>query len=312
MRFDNTGKSIAVVGPEGVLWRYNHGHDLDMPYFHPLNTVDGRTLTADRPPDHVWHHGLWFGWKFINGVNYWEIDPATGRPAGRTFRNGEAHVLDTRLVRMALGLDYGPTEEDGDDPLLREDRRIAVFAPDAEGVMAIDWYGKFTAARDVVLDRTPLPGEPGGQIWGGYAGLSVRLADGLSDRRVVSSDGPISGMPDDRYRGRHTAMDYSGLLDGRPAGVAIIDHPANPGSPTPWYVVRSAGMSFFTPAVLCYGPMTLKAGESFILRYRILVHTGRWDPGRLRKEHERFPRTSAVDDETRPRRLISESRPSGS
>ena len=40
-------------------------------------------MTADRPPDHIWHHGLWFSWKFINKVNYWEIYPAK-RPAGGT------------------------------------------------------------------------------------------------------------------------------------------------------------------------------------------------------------------------------------
>lgn len=72
--------------------------------------------------------------------------------------------------------------------------------------------------------------------------------------------------------------------------MAVIDHPENPGSPTPWYVIRSDEMSFFTPAVLCYGPMSLRPGESFTLRYRILVHSGHWDATRLRKEYERFAR----------------------
>lgn len=95
-------------------------------------------------------------------------------------------------------------------------------------------------------------------------------------------------MTDNRYRGRHAALDYSGLLDGEPAGVAVIDHARNPGSPTPWYVIRSAEMSFFTPAVIGDGPMTLRAGESVTLRYRVFVHAGRWDAPRLRREHERL------------------------
>lgn len=305
LRYDNTKTSIALIGPAGVLWRFHNSYKIDQPYFHPLNTLDGRTLTADRPADHPWHHGLWFSWKFINGVNFWEHDAATGRPAGRTFRNGEINILGGELTHMLIGLDYGPGEDDEYDPVLREERRIAVIAPDAEGTVTIDWYGKFTAVRDVVLDRTPLPGEPGGQIWGGYSGLSARLADGLAERIIMTSDGPVLEMPDDRYRGRHTAMDYSGLVDGEPAGIAIVDHPANPRSPTPWYVVRSEVMSFFTPAVLCYGPMSLRPGESFILRYRILVHPGRWDAARLRKEYERFPLTSEVEDKTRPFRKHS-------
>ncbi len=283
------GVSLALIGPSGVVWRFNYGPDLDVPYFHPLATLDGRVLTADRPADHVWHHGLWFSWKFIDGVNYWEIDRATGRPAGRTsWRNVDIATGDGGSARISLDLAYRPAGEDESAAVLREQRTIEVAAPDAEGVVTIDWVGTFAAVHDIVLDRTPLPGEPGGQIWGGYSGLSVRLAAGLADRRPVTSDGPVAEMPDDRYRGRHTAMDYYGLVDGEPAGVAIIGHPANPRSPTPWYVVRSEAMSFFTPAVLCYGPMSLRAGESFILRYRILVHPGRWDAARLRKEYERL------------------------
>lgn len=49
-------------------------------------------------------------------------------------------------------------------------------------------------------------------------------------------------------------------------------------------------MSFFTPAILCYERMTLRPGERFILRYRVLVHPGRWDSARLRREYEKFSR----------------------
>ncbi|MFO7733533.1 MAG: DUF6807 family protein [Candidatus Aminicenantes bacterium] len=303
-RFERVdGESLALAGPSGVVWRFNCSPELDVPYFHPLATLDGRILTADRPTDHVWHHGLWFSWKFIDGVNYWEIDRATGRPAGRTsWRDVDiATGDDGGSARISLSLFYRPAGEGEEAAVLREERTIAVAAPDAEGVTAIDWAGTFTAVRDIVLDRTPLPGEPGGQIWGGYAGLSARLADGLADRRPVTSDGPVVEMPDDRYRGRHAALDYSFLIGGQPAGVAVIDHPENPGSPTPWYVIRSDEMSFLTPAVICYGPMALRAGETITLRYRVFVHTGRWDAARLRTEHERFPLTSAADDETRRR-----------
>jgi hypothetical protein len=47
-------------------------------------------------------------------------------------------------------------------------------------------------------------------------------------------------------------------------------------------------MSFFSPAVICYEPITLEPGQSVVLRYRVFVHPGRWDAGRLRAESERF------------------------
>jgi len=279
--------ALALVGPSGPLWQFRYGPDLDAAYFHPLNTADGRTLTWDRPPDHVWHHGLWFSWKFINEVNYWEIDAATGRPAGRTtWSNVRVEAADDLTARIALDLAYRPAGEDG--PVLTEERTIEARAPDAEGTYAMDWTCAFQAVRKVVLDRTPLPHEPGGQTWGGYAGLSLRLAADLIERRVASSDGPITEMPDDRHRGRHSAVDYSGLVDGRPAGIAILDDPGNPRSPSPWYVIRSAEMSFVSPAVLCDEPLTLQAGERLTLRYRVLVHAGRWDAGRLKAEHAEY------------------------
>ena len=189
-------------------------------------------------------------------------------------------------ARIALDLAYRPAGEHA--PVLTEERTIEARPPDAEGTYSMDWTCAFRAVEDVVLDRTPIPGEPGGQGWGGYAGLSLRLAAAVDERRVVSSDGPVSEMHEDRYRGRHAAVDYSGLSDGRPVGIAVLDSPRNPRSPTPWYVIRSAEMSFFSPAVLGEEPMTLKAGGRLTLRYRVIVHPGRWDAARLGAEHAEY------------------------
>jgi len=281
--------ALTLVGPSGPLWQFRYGRDLDTAYFHPLNTADGRTLTWDRPPDHLWHHGLWFSWKFINAVNYWEIDGKTGRPAGQTtWSNVRVDAGDDLKSRIAMDLAYRPAGED--IPVLTEERAIEAGPPDAEGTYSMDWTLAFRAVQKVVLDRTPIPGEPGGQGWGGYSGLSLRLAAALAERGVASSDGPIIEMPEDRHRGRYTAVDYSGLVDGKPEGIAVLDNPRNPGSPTPWYVIRSAEMSFFSPAVLCYGPITLEAGQRLTLRYRVIVHHGRWDSARLNAEYAKYSR----------------------
>lgn len=289
-RWEKTdGASAALYGPAGLVWRFRYDPTLDVPYFHPLNTVEGRTLTADRPADHLWHHGLWFSWKYINRVNYWEIDGKTGRPEGKTsWRDVEVETRDNGTATIAMELDYRPAAEE--TPVLTEKRTLEVSAPDAEGTYTVDWTGRFKAVGEVVLDRTPLPGEPGGQVFGGYAGFSVRLAKALEDRELVTSDGPVLEMKDDRYRGRHIAAGYSGLIDGRVAGIAVCDHPGNPRTPTPWYMIKSADMSFFTPAPLCYEPLKLKAGDYLVLRYRVLVHSGRWDAERLRREAGRFSR----------------------
>jgi len=281
------GSSLALVGPGGPLWQFHYAADGDHVYFHPLRTTDGRLLTWDRPPDHIWHHGLWFSWKYINKVNYWEVDRTTGRPAGRTsWSNVRVSTGKNTEARIDLDLDYRPAGEVA--PVLTEKRTIRVSPPDKEGVYAIDWTCAFEAAADALLDRTPLPGQPGGAVSGGYAGLSLRMGEGLSERQVMTSEGQVTVWTNDRYRGKHIALDYSGLIDGEAAGIAIVDHPDNPRSPTPWYVINAPGFSWFTPALLCYEPLALKKGEKLVLHYRALVHPGRWDAGRLQKEAERF------------------------
>jgi len=283
------GKAVARLGPKGVLWRFHFDPALHLPYF-DLATTDGRLLTWNRPPDHPWHHALWWAWKFLGGVNYWEIDPRTGKGPGRTgWKPPRITTRPDGSARIEMDLEYRPADHPPGAPAVLTERRVVEVSPPApDGTYHLDWTSTFTAGpKPVVFDRTPIPGQPGGKPWGGYAGLSVRLAKDLRERRAVSSDGPVR-LQGDKYRGRHTAMDYAGTLGPGPVGIAILDHPKNLRAPTPWYVIVSRTMSYFSPAVLCYGPYTLGAGESMTLRYRVLVHTGRWDAERLRQEYARF------------------------
>ena len=63
--------------------------------------------------------------------------------------------------------------------------------------------------------------------------------------------------------------------------MGILCDPVNLLSLSPWYAIRSGVMSFFTPAVLCYAPHKLSKGEGFDLRYRVVVHPGRWSREQL-------------------------------
>ena len=279
LRWEQTDDSIALIGPNGVIWRFNHGDQAAKPFFHPLALTTGEVLTCQAPPDHPWHHGLWFSWKYINGLNYWEENRATGRSDGRT--RWKVTLIKTREAHSAR-IDLDLTYEDPDGKVVLAERRIVrASAPDADGQYHLDWTSTFTAGdEDVVLDRTPLPDEPGGRIWGGYAGLSVRLTRELKERQVITSKGPAD-FENDRHRSRSHCMEYSGIIGDTPAGIAILDDRRNLNFPTPWYAIRSDVMSFFSPAVICYDPHTIPAGAVMTLRYRVIVHPGRWDRGRL-------------------------------
>ncbi|QDV45585.1 hypothetical protein Enr13x_54640 [Stieleria neptunia] len=288
LRWDRSESSVALVRGQQIIWQFNHGATLDVPYFHPLSTGGGRVLTWDQPPDHAWHHGLWFGWKYINGVNYWEHDRQTGKPAGRTETTGvQVETRDDHSARLLLALAY---HAGGDEEVvLRERRRIDISAPNAHDEYTLDWTAQFTAGNgSVELDRTP----PKEQSWGGYAGLSVRFAKALGDRQASSDQGPVQFGPGDRHRSRASSIDYSGVIDGDRVGMAILDHPDNPRHPTPWYIIRSPVTGYMNAALLNDEPMTIEPGGRMTLRYRVIVHPLRWDAARLKTEQTRFLQSS--------------------
>jgi len=258
-----------------MVWQFHYGAPLIKPYFHPLGHPGvGVALTDFRPADHVWHRGLWFCWKTINGVNYWEEDGKTQQSAGLTeVRAAKAIPSPDFSCEMDLMLSYHPPKE---SPVVTERRTIRVSAPDAKGNYRIDWDMNFTAEQDATFDVTP-PSKRGGPKWGGYGGLSFR---GDANWATVLYADSEAGLLSDPSKVRHgekarwfsVARDREGVVDG----VTIFDHPGNPNHPTAWYVYRD-GFRFLNPSPLLNGPLTLKKGESMRLRYRVLVHEGRPD-----------------------------------
>jgi len=278
-----TDSSLALLNRGKVVWQLNFNKKEGKPYFHPVSLADGTVLTWLRPADHPWHQALWFSWKFINGVNYWEEDPQTGLSPGRT------EVVDVKVIphddwsaHIVMNLCYHPA---GKATVMTEIRVITVSAPDMNGRYRIDWYSLFTAGeKDVLLSRTPILGEEGGRDWGGYAGLSVRMATATRGFQFVDSE----GRKDKQIHGKKARwVDFSGELpSGKEAGITILDHPDNFRHPSPWYVEK--GMPYFSPAVLFNKPYTIAARKSIELWYRILIHPDRMDAKLLEGEWKVF------------------------
>jgi len=290
--WQKTDKSVALMNNGKILWQFNYGNDQAKPYFHPVALVDGTVLTDNAPKDHPWHHGLWFSWKFINGVNYWEEDLQTGLAPGATkWDNVKIETRPNGSASITMDLSYLVLDQ---PPVLTEKRTVDISEPNEAGVYWLDWTSTFTAVADVVrLDRTPLPNEQGGQDFGGYAGLSVRLSQGIQDGGYYSTDGLIQ-LEKDRYRGKHTGLEFAGRKNDNAFGIAILDHPDNLNAPSPWYCIGSQTMIYLSPAVICYKPQTMAKGDCFTLRYRVLVHPQKYESKRLVKEYEKFIQESQV------------------
>lgn len=281
------GTSITLRGthdPE-PLWCYVYGGGKPKPFFHPLRTPSGFTLTLFEPHDHVWHRGLWFTIKFINGENFWE------EPKDGNFGTQVTPVPPTLTpeadgsLRIDQKLEWTRPGETG--LVFREDRRIT-YRPIEEGAYALDWDVALAAQADLLLDRTPFT------TWGGYGGLTVRGNRNWQKTRLLFADGSTSDRPTPVPS---DWCDLSGVFDGgrdATGGVAMFDNPRNIRHPSPWYGGTGAG-HYFNAAFLFLEPLNVAAGETLHLRYRVLVHDGIWDADRLNQAYAAYVKEQSED-----------------
>lgn len=248
------------------------------PHFDILKMPGGENLVWVGPDDHPWHYGHWFSWKYINKVNFWETDRKTGQSPGRT----EVSEPTIRIVGSSAEITYNrfyrlkPEQE----PVLKDEFTITIHAPEAADSPtgpAIDWLIQTTALVDVTIDRTPIPGEPGGKSWGGYAGLSWRGAKALKGVEFTDSVGR-RGM--DIHRQRSRWVNAIGKIGDQSAGLAIIAPADKPDSDFSWYLFAKEDLPFWyiNPAIVQPGPIALEQGSSIIHEYRVVVHDGSWSP----------------------------------
>ena len=268
-------KSVALIKsmpgqPEFILWKLNLNPDFK-PFFHPVCSPDGTVLTAEVPADHPWHLGQWFCWKYINKLNYWEYtgDPKKAISEGRT----EVKTIDVKTkrqgdARVVMKILYHAWDKP-DEMVMVEKRTIKMSAPEADGSYYFDYDMIFVPLVDVVLDRTPVQTNAAGVTWGGYAGLSMRFDQKLSDPRYFSDkrDSVVNG------EGNPYVAANLKTPEGKTVQMVIIDHPDNPRYPSAWYTINRPNdrFWFFSPALLYHSSLELKSGKPMRLRYRVLM-----------------------------------------
>lgn len=283
-----------VLGPEGnPLARYswlraNH------PYFDQIRPLEHHgVLTTHAPHDHRWHHGLWWSWKFVNDVLFWEDHPSYG---GNRTGLGRSMVTDhvveesdgSLVLTDALAWRVDATGED----LLHEQRVVRIAADAGGRCWTMDWDQTWSADFSVRLDVTPWPE----MTWGGYAGLNYRPARSMATGEAILGDGR-SGVAELHGEPSPWAA-YSGVVDGaendepdQPAygTVALLQHPGNPRYPSPIYCFSAAtDFGFLATAPLMRDPLELDPSKPLRLRTRVVVLGAVADGDELAAAHRAY------------------------
>jgi len=288
VRFAPDSVSVEIGGKPFTTFHY--GADAAKPFLAPLRSASGKIVTRRFPMqtipgesrDHLHHRGLWFSYNDVNGVRFWENDPSYTKPnLGRITVRSTSWKDGGSFGTLTAVMDW---RDPGGKTLLVENRDM-IFRPEGE-LRIIDVVVSLTAAVDVTLGDTK------------EGAFAIRLAEEFTEHRggkIVNAEG-LAGMVN-TWGKRSPWIDYTGVVEGERLGVAIFDHPSNPRFPTYWHVrdyglfsLNPFGQSTFNPD-LDDNITKLPAGKKISFRWRVLIHPGDAQTGRVAELYKAYAAT---------------------
>ena len=283
---------------------YFFGAESPKPYLHPLRSARGTIVTRGFPmrkdipgerADAPHHRGLFFAHGDINGIDFWS-EEAPGNKAKEIVKgvkraSGALPIGRTalrKLERMRGGPESGTIRalfnlEGPDGKVIAREDQAFTFRGDAS-TRTIDC--------EFIVRATNGPVKMGDTKEGTFA---VRLATPLQepDGSMSNSEGAVGEKQ--VWGKRANWVDYSGTVAGEKLGLAIFDNPSNPKHPTYWHArgygllaVNPFGEHDFYNDEMRDGSVTIPAGGTLVLRYRVLIHPGDAKEAEVAEAYQRY------------------------
>lgn len=306
VKTEDEGVAIFIDG--GLFTRYVTGDEgTNKPYFYPVIGPGGEAMTRNYPmkdvegeaQDHPHHRSFWFGHQFINDTDTWHeeltlIERAKGDEAKlaelKKVLGATRHreVLEAAATGDHAILKVASDYVDPKGAVMASDVRTFTFRVGEDGSRLIDADIVFTGVADSVVFSDAKD-----------AGLSLRVAHPIAVKsgrggRIALSTGHEG---EEAWGKRAEWCDFSGPVDGKVVGIAMLNHPSSLRHPTPWHS-RTYGLLTANPFGLRSvaseseeGPVVLKKGESFALRHRIILHEGDEKAAKIADAWEEYAKT---------------------
>lgn len=284
VRRDGNNADVRLGGK--LFTRYDATTGPNKPYFYPLNGPNGqqvvRHLPTEKVPgvstDHPHHRGLWFTHGEMNDVDFW----TEGKNAGKTVHTGYGALSSGPVYGTLIAKTDWITP---DGKKIAEDTRTLKVYNVKDGRL-LDF------AIEVKAVGGPL-------VWGDTkeGTFALRVADSMRANagKGKSAEGKIvnaEGVTGAETWGKAAAwVDYTGPVDGKTVGIAILDSPSNLRHPTYWHV-RDYGLFGANPFGIHdfvrekredrhAGQLTTPEGRSQSFRYRVFIHNGTTEEARI-------------------------------
>src|SRR5690554_6679836 len=280
---------------------YIYPDELMKPVLYPLRTSKGTLVTRGWPMDprpgervdHPHHVGMWFNYGDVNGLDFWNNStaiPAEKKDGFGTIKHVSVNnmIADNDKAELEVTMDW--QKPDGTSLLKEETKYIFTGNGDER---AIELITKLTALDEDVSFMDNKEGL-----------LGIRLARELehpSDKPVKFTDAngiatDVAQMNNEGVTGKYRSsegiegdsvwatrgkwVNLNGKIGDEPISLVILDNPDNVGYPTYWHA-RGYGLFAANPLgqkEFSKGTETLdynlKAGESVVFKYKILINSG--------------------------------------
>lgn len=266
--------SVSVDAGVVEIAEYRYGDVPFKPYVKELFTTNGLNVLFDAPHDHLHHHALMFA-VAVDGVNFWEETPASGRQEHVRFADiVEADDVGMSRVGFMERLNWiSPAGE----KLLAEQRAIVISRNRPRRTTTLIWESRLavpTGKKSVTLTGSH------------YFGLGMRFIPAMDGGGTFRN---ADDKPATVFRGEERLVHsnwcaYTSHVDGDDVTVAMFGHPDNPRAPTTWFTMTKPFAYLSATLGLHEKPLEVVEGKPLKLRYAVVL----WDRPVESEEIERL------------------------
>jgi len=274
---DAPGERIDVLIRDALFTSYNYNADKWVrPFLHPVIGPFGKRVTRDiesegREFDHFHHKSIYVAHGNVNGANCWDEMPGHGNVVHDAFRRAEGGPVFGEIGSLN-------SWRKSDGGKVCEQTSNVRFYNLPSNSRLIDFVVKFHATEgDLTFGDT----KEGGI-------LSLRVQPTMNVSRFGRMENGYGAINEKEIWGKRAPWcDYSGPAFGEWVGVTYMNHPSSFRYPTYWHA-RDYGLMTANPfGIQSFegpghdGTHTVPAGESLTFAYRIYIHPGDAQAGKV-------------------------------
>jgi hypothetical protein len=256
---------VDILIDGNLFTSYRYPSDWKFPYLWPVNgPLSGESLTIEKGVDYPHHRSLYFGCDKVNGCDYWQ----EGLDRGRIVSKGPRILEEGARLVLEDTCEWTCSTEAS--PIL-DHREIQITAP-SPNLRLIDFRFTFFFLTGTHIAPS------------NHSLFAAEMVPELSVKgsgTICNASGEVNEAG--TFGKKSVWCDYRGERKGIAEGLAIFQHPANPGFPWPWFT-RDYG--FFSPTPMHWLPeegLRYQQGERVVLRFLAAVHAGGLGEGDLAK-----------------------------